>query len=96
MRNYEDLIPDSPKELDILEQEDQCRKVLRTVGKAVFIRLFVAGILILAMFTTSMEIWVVGLMVFALVINLTGMLPLILEWRKQLGILKEILAQDDE
>lgn len=35
-------------EPDIYDREDQCRKAIRTVGKAVFMRLFVTALLILS------------------------------------------------
>lgn len=95
MRNYEDLIPDAPVERDLFQQEERCRKVLRTVRKAIFMRLFVTAILVLALLRTAMEPWVLGLMALVLVINLTGALPLVSEWKKQRALLKEILDQDE-
>ena len=43
----------------------------------------------------GMQGWVVGLIVFVLIINLTGMLPLVQELRKQRKLLKEILDQEE-
>ena len=42
-----------------------------------------------------MQGWAIGLIVFVLIINLTGMLPLVQELRKQRKLLKEILDQEE-
>ena len=70
-------------EPDIYDREDQCRKAIRTVGKAVFMRLLVTALLIFVLIGNGMQGWVIGLIVFVLIINLTGMLPLVQELRKQ-------------
>lgn len=44
---------------------------------------------------TGMQLWVIGMMVFVLIINLAGMLPLVQELKKQRRILKEILAEEE-
>lgn len=80
-------------EPDIYDREDQCRKSIRTVGKAVFMRLFVTALLIFVLIGNGMQGWVIGLIVFVLIINLTGMLPLVQELRKQRKLLKEILDE---
>ena len=95
MRNYEDLISGSTDELDLLEQEDRCRRVLRTVGKAMFMRLFVTAVLIFALVCVPVEGWVIGLMVLVLAINFTGILRLLSEWKKQRAILRDIIAKED-
>ena len=70
-------------EPDIYDREDQCRKAIRTVGKAVFMRLLVTALLVFVLIGNGMQGWVIGLIVFVLIINLTGMLPLVQELRKQ-------------
>ena len=80
---------------DILEREERCRKALRTVAKAILMRIFVMAILFWSAFVNGMEPWVLGLMVFVLIINLTGIWPLVSEWKKQRAILKEIIAEDE-
>lgn len=88
----EKLIP----EQDSLDREDRCRKALKTVSKAIFMRLFVTAILIWAVLQADMDLWVVGLMILVMVVNLTGMLPLITEWKKRRKELKQILEEDEE
>lgn len=82
-------------ETDIYDREDQCRKAIRTVGKAAFMRLLVTALLVFVLIGNGMQGWVVGLIVFVLIINLTGMLPLVQELRKQRKLLKEILDQEE-
>lgn len=82
-------------EMDAYDREEQCRKVLRTVGKAIFMRLLVTALLIFILIGTGMQVWVIGMMVFVLIINLAGMLPLVQEWKKQRKLLKEILAEEE-
>ena len=86
-------------EPDIYDREDQCRKAIRTVGKAVFMRRLCGrscgfGIFFV-LIGNGMQGWVIGLIVFVLVINLTGMLPLVHELRKQRKLLKEILDGEE-
>ena len=57
-------------------------------------RLLVTGILLWVLLQSSMEIWIVGLMAFVLIINLTGLFPLVSEWKKQRLKLKEILTEE--
>lgn len=86
-------------EPDIYDREDQCRKAIRTairtVGKAVFMRLLVTALLIFVLIGNGMQGWVIGLIVFVLIINLTGMLPLVHELRKQRKLLKKILDEEE-
>ena len=77
-------------EPDIYDREDQCRKAIRTVGKAVFMRLLVTALLIFVLIGNGMQGWVI-----VLIINLTGMLPLVQELRKQRKLLKEILDEEE-
>ncbi len=90
-----DQIPEEDRELDILEREDRCRKALRTVTKAIIMRLFVTGLLIWVLIQTSLEPWIIGLMALVALINLTGLLPLYAERRKRWEELKQIIAEDE-
>jgi len=90
----ENLTPEVP-ELDSWQREERCRRALKTVSKAMFMRLFVTALLIWAAFQTSMELWILGLIALVLVINLAGLLPLWTEWKKQRMILKAIIAEDE-
>lgn len=74
-----------------MDREERCKKALKTVGKAIFMRLFVTAVLIWIVFQTNMEVWVVGLIVLVMIINLSGLLPLSLVMKKKYGELKQIL-----
>lgn len=82
-------------EMDAYDREEQCRKAIRTVGRAVFMRLLVTALLLFVLVGTGLQGWVIGLMVFVLIINLAGMLPLVQELKKQRSLLKEILAEEE-
>ena len=92
---YEKLIPENPVEMDVFQREERCRKTLRTVSKAIVMRLIVTGILVFGAVRFAMELWVVGLMALVMLINLAGILPLLTEWKKQRNILKNIIAEED-
>lgn len=64
-------------------EDERITKALKTVRKAVIMRIVVMVLLIWILFQTAMEPWIIGLLVFVLVINLTGMIPLVREWRAQ-------------
>ena len=81
-------------EMDSFEREERCRKAIRTVSKAILMRLFVTVILVWALLQTGPELWVIGLIAFVLVINLSGLLPLGTELKKQRKELKEILTEE--
>lgn len=80
---------------DWFQREERCRKTIKTVVKAVFMRLLVTVILVWGLLQSSMELWVWGLMAFVLVINLSGILPLGSELKKRRAELKEILAEEE-
>lgn len=90
------IMEEAAPELDILEREDRCRKILKTVSKAIFMRIVVACLLIWVAFQSGLDLWIMGLMTLILVINLTGILPLFAEWKKRRKELKQIIAEYDE
>ena len=82
-----------PSEDELMEAEEKCRKAIKTVGRAVFMRIFVTALLVFCLLQTELQLWVIGLMAFVLIINLSGMLPLTTELRKQRRLLKTIMDQ---
>ena len=90
----ENQTPEVPQE-DILDREERCRKALKTVGKAIFMRLFILAILGWTALRNGMAPWVIGLLALVAIINLTGIAPLYSEWKKQRKILKDIIAEDE-
>lgn len=94
--DYEKLIPEPSGDMDVLEREERCEKTLKTLRKAMIMRLFVTAVLIWAVFRAEMEVWVIGLMGLVMLINLTGLLPLYQEWKKRRAEWKQIIAEDEE
>ena len=85
-----------PKEnMSLLEREERCRKAMKAVGKAIFMRLVVSAILIWAVMRAPMDVWVVGLMLLVLLINLTGILPLAAELKKRRAEWKQLLDEEE-
>ena len=76
-----------------MEAEEKCRKAMKTVTKAIVMRLFVTGLLLWIAMQSGMELWAVGLIALVLLINLSGLLPLGTELRKRLRELKSIMDQ---
>ena len=80
-------------EEELMEREEKCRKSLKTLGRAIFMRLFVTGLLIFALLRSEMQLWGYGLMAFVLVINIGGSLPLLTEFKRKRLELKSIMEQ---
>lgn len=91
-----DLLDLEPKEsMSLLEREERCQKAMKAVGKAIFMRLVVCAVLLWAVVRSPMELWVVGLMLLVLLINLTGILPLAAELKKRRAEWKALLAEEE-
>lgn len=82
-----------PSEDELMEAEEKCRKAMKTVTKAIIMRLSVTGLLLWITLQSGMELWAVGLITLVLLINLSGLLPLGTELRKRLKELNSILDQ---
>jgi uncharacterized membrane protein HdeD (DUF308 family) len=80
---------------DLSEREERCQKAMKTVAKAIFMRLVVTGLLIWVILSTVRELWVVGLMLLVLVINVTGILPLAAELKKRRAEWKLLLEEEE-
>ena len=81
------------KEDILMEQEENCRKGLKTLRTALLMRIFVLGLLVYILLRGDMQLWILGLMLFVTIITVAGALPLVTEWKKQRKKLKEILDQ---
>ena len=82
-------------ERNLLEREERCQKTIRTVTKAIVMRLVICGLLIWVIFTTAQQLWVAGLMVMVLLINATGILPLFAELKKRRAEWKRLLEEEE-
>lgn len=88
-----DLEPNDGR--DILEREERCQKAMRAVSKAIFMRVFICGLLIWVVLSTSLELWVIGLMLLVMLINITGMVPLAAELKKRRAEWKQLLEEEE-
>lgn len=80
---------------ELFEREETCQKAIRTMTRAIFMRAVVTAVLIWAVIAGNMELWVMGLMALVLLINITGTLPLLAEWKKQRRTLKDLIAMEE-
>lgn len=91
--NMDDLFAQEPA--DLLEREERCQKAMKTVTKAIFMRMAVTGLLVWVIFSRIRELWVAGLMLLVLLINVTGSLPLIAELKKRRMEWKSLLEEEE-
>ena len=89
-----DLEPDENRTL--LEREERCQKAIKALSKAIFMRLFICGLLIWSVFSANMELWAAGLMILVMVINCTGLIPLIAELKKRRAEWKSLLEEEEK
>ncbi len=92
--DQDDLFSQPTVEEDSFAREERCRKALNTVGKAIFMRLFVVVLLILVAVKAQTSFAVVLMLLLVLVINLSGMLPLVKEWKARKAELNQILDEE--
>ena len=82
-------------ERDLAERQERCQKAMKTVGKAIFMRLVICILLIFIVISSIREIWVAGLILLVLLINVTGSLPLISEMKKRRAEWKLLLEEEE-
>ena len=94
--NMDDLFDLEPAEnRDLAEREERCQKAMRTVGKALFMRAVICALLIFIVFSSIRQLWVAGLILLVLVINITGSLPLLAELKKRRAEWKQLLSEEE-
>ena len=92
----EDFILDSLSDMDPYDREERCRKTIRTLLRAIIVRIAAGVLLAVAVVRAGVSSVALGLTGFALVLILSGLFPLMVEMKKQKGILKESLDQQKE
>ena len=92
----DDFILDSLSDMDPYDREERCRKTMRTLLRAIVIRVAAGVLLAVAVVRASVSLMALGLTGFALLLILTGLFPLTMELKKQKRILKECLDQQKE
>ena len=82
--------------MDPYDREEQCRKTIRVVTRAILMRIVVSVLLLVMVIRAGASPVVLGLGAFVLVIAVSGALPLGKELVKQKELLKECLKDQDE
>lgn len=82
--------------MDPYDGEEQCRKTIRVVTRAILMRIVVSVLLLIMVIRAGASPAVLGLGAFVLVIAVSGTLPLGKELVKQKGLLKECLKDQDK
>ena len=81
--DYDTLFaPPDPQE-DPYQKIDRCEKALRTVKKAVLMRLFLTALLLYIPIAAKLTLGVTALMLLVVLINVSGIVPLVMEWKKR-------------
>ena len=89
----EDFILDRLSDMDPYDREERCRKTIRTLLKAIVMRIAAGVLLAVAMIRANAAPVALGLTGFAMLLILSGLLPLTGELKKQRVILKDCLEQ---
>ena len=92
----DDFILDSLSDMDPYDREERCRKTIRTLLRAIMVRIAAGVLLAVAVVRAGVSSVALGLTGFALLLILAGLFPLMMELKKQKGILIECLNQQKE
>lgn len=92
----DDFILDSLSDMDPYDREERCRKTIRTLLKAVMIRVAAGVLLAVAVVRAGASSVTLGLTGFVLLLILSGLFPITMELKKQKDILKDCLEQQKE
>lgn len=92
----DDFILDSLSDMDPYDREERCRKTMRTLLRAIMVRIAASVLLAVAVVRAGASSVALGLTGFALLLILSGLFPLMMELKKQKEILKECLDQQKE
>lgn len=95
MENQENEVRQPPVP-DIYEQEELCQKSIKAVTRALVMRVLVAVVLVASVAAFPMELWVWGLLLFVVLIDLLGAAPLVMELRKQRKRLKALIEMEED
>ena len=79
---------------ELFEQEEKCQKAIRTVSRAMLMRLVVTVLMVVVVAGNPEQVWAWGLAAFVLVINLMGILPLWKEFKSQRQKLKALIESE--
>lgn len=89
----DDCILDSLSQMDPYDREERCRKTIRTLLKAIIVRIAAGVLLAVAVIRANAAPIALAVTSFALLLILSGLLPLGRELRKQRMILAGCLEE---
>ena len=92
----DEMILESLSDMDPYDREERCRKTIRTLMKAIVMRVAAGVLLAVAVIRANAAPIALCLTGFALLLILSGLIPLAREWKKQRILLKECIAQQEE
>ena len=92
--NYEDLIPDGSQEYDVYQKIERCEKTLRVIRRSVVMRIVLTCLLLYIPFAARLQGGVLLMMVLVVLINLSGLLPLLSQWRIKKKELDQLLDEE--
>ena len=89
------LFSPAPEGVDIYEKIQHCEKTVRTIRRAVLMRLFLTALLLYIPFAAKVSsgIWI--LMGFVMLINVSGLIPLMSQWRIKKKELDKLLDEEE-
>ncbi len=87
------LFAPRPQDESSFQREERCRKTLKTVGKAIGMRLVMTVLLILVGFNVQQN-WFFLILLPVVLMNLGGILPLWREWKTRKAELNQILDEE--
>ena len=89
-----DQAQQTPDTEDLYDREEKCQRAMKTVGRACLMRLLVAALLVFILIRSPGSALLWGLVGFVLLINLSGMLPLLAELRKRRREYRQLLQEE--
>lgn len=92
----EEIIWERLSDMDPYDREERCRKAIRTLVKAIVMRVAAGILLIAAVIRAGAMPVATGLAVFVLLTIGAGSLPLVWELKKQRELLRQCLDQQKE
>ena len=92
----DEMMLESLSDMDPYDREERCRKTIRTLMRAIVMRVAAGVLLAVAVIRANAAPIALCLTGFALLLILSGLIPLAREWKKQRILLKECIAQQEE
>jgi len=83
------------EECSLIERQERCSRAIKTLIKAIVMRLLICALLIWVVIRSDVDLWVTGLLILVMVINMTGAFPLAAELKKRRQEWKVLLSEEE-